>query len=46
MIPDVLKALGREYVGGLPDDAIAIPLPEGLKNAYILRDSLVLVSDR
>ena len=46
MIPQILEALGREYVGGLPDDAIAIPMPEGLKTAYILRDSLVLVSDR
>ena len=44
MIPEILKALGREYVAGLPDDAIAIPLPAGLKTAYILRDSLVLVS--
>ncbi len=46
MIPDILEALGREYVGGLPEDAIAIPLPDGLSSAYILRDSLVLVSDR
>lgn len=46
MIPQILNALGREYVGGLPDDAIAIPLPDGLKTAYILRDSLILVSDR
>ncbi len=46
MIPEILEALGREYVGGLPDDAIAIPLPDGLESAYILRDSLVLVSDR
>ena len=46
MIPEILEAMGREYVGGLPDDAIAIPLPDGLKSAYILRDSLVLVSDR
>ena len=45
MIPKILQALGREYVGGLPDDAIAIPLPDGLRSAYILRDSLVLVSD-
>jgi hypothetical protein len=46
VIPQILEALGREYVGGLPDDAIAIPLPDGIKSAYILRDSLVLVSDR
>ncbi len=46
MIPEILEAFGREYVAGLPDGAIAIPLPDGLKTAYILRDSLVLVSDR
>ena len=46
MIPEILQAFGREYVAELPDDAIAIPLPDGLKTAYILRDSLILVSDR
>ncbi len=46
VIPEVLEALGREEVAGLAADAIAIPLPSGLRNAYVLRDSLVLVSDR
>lgn len=46
MIPEILQAMGREYVGGLADDALAIPLPDGIESAYIVQDSLVLVSDR
>jgi hypothetical protein len=46
MIPEILQAIGREYVGGLADDALAIPLPDGVESAYIVQDSLVLVSDR
>jgi len=45
MIPEILTALGREYVGGLPDDALAIPLPSGIRSAYIVRDQLILVRD-
>lgn len=46
MIPEILQAMGREYVAGLADDALAIPLPDGIESAYIVQDSLVLVSDR
>lgn len=46
MIPDILNALGRTDRPGLPPDAMAVPLPEGLRSAYILRDSLILVADR
>ena len=46
MIPAILQAMGREYVGGLSDDAIAVPLPDGIESAYIVRDSLVLVGNR
>jgi hypothetical protein len=46
MIPEILQAMGREYVDGLADDALAIPLPDGIESAYIVQDSLVLVSDR
>ena len=42
MIPNIIKILGKADVEGLPDDAIAIPLPEGLKSVYVIRDSLVL----
>lgn len=46
MIPRILRALGRTDRAGLPADALQVPLPEGLRSAYILRDSLVLVADR
>lgn len=46
LIPDILDALGRTDRPGLPPDAMAVPLPEGLRSAYILRDSLILVADR
>ena len=45
VIPEILTAFGREYVGGLSDDALAIPLPSGIRSAHILRDRLVLVRD-
>ncbi len=46
IIPDILKALGRENVGGLSPDAIAVPMPDGLERVFVLRDSLVLIADR
>ena len=46
VIPEVLVALGRKDAADLAEDAIAVPLPSGLRTAYILRDSLVLVSNR
>lgn len=46
IIPDILRALGRENVGGLPPDAVAIPMPDGLARVFVLRDSLVLIADR
>ncbi len=46
MIPGVLRSLGRQPEEGLPPDALAVRLPSGLKSAYILRDSLVLVAVR
>jgi len=45
MIPEILQAIGREHVDGLADNALAIPLPDGIESAYIVQDSLVLVSD-
>ena len=46
MIPGVLRSLGRQPEEGLSPDALAVRLPSGLKSAYILRDSLVLVAVR
>lgn len=45
LIPDILTALGRPDVEDLPRHALAIPLPQGLKGAFVLRDSLVLVAN-
>jgi len=46
LVPRVLAALGRKDRPGLPPEAISVPLPEGLRSAYILSDSLVLVAAR
>jgi len=45
MIPEMLMAFGRVHMDGLSDDALAIPLPSGIRSAHILRDQLVLVRD-
>ncbi|MSR36289.1 MAG: hypothetical protein EXR95_06540 [Gemmatimonadetes bacterium] len=46
LIPQVLRALGRQEHKGLPETALHIPLPGGLDSVYVARDSLVLVADR
>jgi hypothetical protein len=43
-IPEILLAMGRGSVPGLPEDALVVPLPPGLGTAFVLRDSLVLVA--
>lgn len=45
-VPEVLDALGRRDRKGLPEDALQVPLPEGVASAYVVQDSLVLVADR
>ena len=45
MTPKILTALGRRYVAGLPEDALAFPLPDGVRSAHVLRDRLILVRD-
>jgi len=45
LFPEILTALGRTDVKDLPRDAMLVPLPQGLRSAYVLRDSLVLVSN-
>jgi len=42
MIPEILSAIGRAERGGLPPDALAVPLPAGVSSAYVLSDSLIL----
>lgn len=43
VIPTVLRRLGRRDAPGLPPDAVALPLPEGVSAAYIRGDSLILI---
>lgn len=45
-IPEVLRALGRQDVEGLPANAVLIQLPKGLRTAYVRGDSLVVVAER
>jgi hypothetical protein len=41
--PDVLNRLGRRDEAGLPDDAIAVPLPPGASSVRIEDDELILI---
>lgn len=44
LIPEILRAMGRVDRPGLPQEAVAVPLPAGLGSAYILTDSLIISS--
>lgn len=46
LIPGVLTALGRRERGGLPANALQVPLPNGLDSVSVRGDSLVLVAGR
>lgn len=46
LVPPILRAMGREDRQGLPDDALLVPLPSGLRATYVEGDSLVLVAQR
>jgi hypothetical protein len=46
MTPKILTALGRRRTAGLPEDAMAFPLPDGVRSAHVVRDRLILVRDR
>jgi len=43
LVPSALEALGREDRPHLPPDAIELPLPMGVRAAYVRGDSLVLL---
>jgi hypothetical protein len=45
MIPGILEALGREEREGLPSDAMVIPLPEGIRSAFVEDNHLILVAE-
>jgi hypothetical protein len=44
LVPGILKSLGRRNEPGLPPEAIALPLPPGVRAAYVRGDSLILLA--
>ena len=42
LVPEVLRALGHARPGGMPGNALHVPLPAGIDSVYLVRDSLVL----
>lgn len=46
VIAPLLESLGRTDQPGLPADAIQVPLPDGVRSAYVEEDRLVLVAGR
>jgi hypothetical protein len=44
MINEALQRVGRRDETGLPKDAIAVTLPQGVHSAYIRNDSLILLA--
>lgn len=46
LIPEVLRGLGRESSKGLPEDALAVPKPDGVQSIFVQQDSLVLIARR
>lgn len=44
LVADVLAALGRQGPPALPKDALAVPIPDGVRSVYVLGDSLILES--
>lgn len=46
MIPRVLAGFGRDGSSALPEDALSVPLPDGLHSVFVQRDSLVLIAER
>lgn len=42
MVGEVLGALGRQGPPSLPQDALAVPIPDGVRSVYVLGDSLIL----
>ncbi|HSG47942.1 MAG TPA: hypothetical protein VLA43_09040 [Longimicrobiales bacterium] len=45
MVPGILAALGRTDREGLPSDAMLVPLPEGIRAAYVEDNHLILVAE-
>ena len=43
LVAGALRKLGRKDEPGLPNDAMAIPLPPGVSSAYVRNDSLIFI---
>lgn len=41
----ILEALGRSHRDGLPSDALVIPLPEGIRRAFVEDEQVILVAE-
>ena len=46
LVSDILTGLGRESRESLPQDALAVPIPDGAGSVYVQGDSLVLIAKR
>jgi hypothetical protein len=46
LVSDILTGLGREGPESLPEDALAVPVPDGVGAVYVQGDSLVLIAKR
>jgi hypothetical protein len=46
LVGDVLAGFGRGAPEGFSEDALPVPLPDGLRSVYVQRDSLVLLAER
>jgi len=44
MVADVLDGLGRQGPASLPEDALMVPMPDGLESIFVQRDSLVMLA--
>mgnify|MGYP001045992355 CR=1 FL=1 len=45
MVGDVLDELGGMRRPGAPEDALAVPLPDGLDSVFVQQDSLILIAE-
>ena len=45
LVAEVLRAFGRSRSTSLPDDALEVPLPDGLRSVFVQRDSLVMLAE-
>jgi hypothetical protein len=44
MVAEVLNGLGRSGPESLPEDALLVPMPDGLESIFVQRDSLVMLA--